>query len=156
MNQINYLVVLKDGKSELATWSQDPSGRPTVGERIQIPAAVLAAITGFGPSGNVTKVEIDQRNHAGRIEVEAESTTSIELRPVLTLNASLIPENLRQLVESHLRAGLESPVLEWEESFDSKPIVRVHQLKGGLQTPLETLQSEVLGILKDHSELAVI
>jgi hypothetical protein len=156
MNNMNHQIVLKDGKSTIATWPQAPGDHPTIGDRIEIPSGTLEANAGFGGSATVSKVEIDHHNHVCRIEAEAGCKLPADQRPVITLNSSLVPENLRQEVENHVRGQVDFPILEWEDSFESKPVVRFHLLNGELRTPLETLETGVRGILKDHSELAVI
>lgn len=124
MNETTNQIVLMDAKSEIASWPLN-SGRPTVGDRIDVTPGAQG--TGYGNSGTVTKVEVNQRNGVCRIEVEADCPLANELRPVVSLNANLIPDRVRKEVEAHLRSRLDFPVLEWLESYETRPIVQVHE-----------------------------
>lgn len=154
MNETTNHIVLMDAKSEVASWPLNSGSRPTVGDRIDV--TIGARGTGYGNSGTVTKVEVNQRNGVCRIVVEADCPLANEQRPVVSLNANLIPDRLRKEVEAHLRSRLDFPVLEWMESYETRPIVQVHEGSTPLKTPLRTLQSELRDILEKAVDLAVL
>ncbi len=154
MKDITNQVILKDGKSVIGTWSLGTGNHPTIGDRIDISAEARKA--GYGEKGEVTKVEFDRTEPVCRIEVEADCPLATDQRPVIALNQSMFPEKLRESVEDHVRSRLEFPVLEWEESYRTTPIVRVHEFNGRLKTPLDTLQAELRDILTAASELSMI
>jgi hypothetical protein len=147
-------IVVKDGKSKIASWNQDFEHRPTVGERVKIPAAVAETIKDFKPEATVSLVQMDQTTGDFQIVVDAECKLPTDQRPVVALNASLIPDRIRTDVEGHLRKRLDSPVLDWEESSATTPIIHLHPFKSKLRTPLEKLQAEVGEMVNEAIKLA--
>lgn len=140
-------VVLKDGKSKIAGWAQEFEHRPTVGDRIRIPEDVARTLRGYDVEANVCMEEMALNSGDVLIVAEAICKLPPDQRPVVTLNASLLPERIRKEVEDHMRGRLDMPVLDWEESSETVPIIRFHPFKSQPKTPLETLQAELRGIL---------
>ena len=145
---------MKDGKSKIACWAQEFEHRPTVGDRLGIPEDVAKTLQGYHTEATVSLVEKDQSTGDFRIEVEAECDLATDQRPLVTLNASLLPERIRSQVEDHVKQRLDLPVLEWAESSETEPVIRLHPFKSHLKTPLATLQQELRGILQDAVKLA--
>lgn len=152
-NQI-YHVVLRDGKNRIADWSQDFESQPTLGDRITLPESVDSIDTGYLRQATVSRVEIDAAAGARTIEAHVESSIPAARRTVLTLNGSLIPERAREIVEAQLRKRIELPIFEWEESFGSDPIIRLHQFRSHGEVTLHTLQTEVRKTLDEHLQSA--
>ena len=152
-NLINQIVV-KDGKTKIASWAQEFEHRPTVGDRLRIPDDVAKSLEGYHAEGTVSLVEKDQHTGDYRIEVEAQCDLATDQRPLVTLNASLLPERIHREVEDYLKRCLDLPVLEWEESCETEPIIRLHPFKSQLKTPLATLQRELREILHQAVKLA--
>lgn len=146
----NYHIVLKDGKSRIADWTQDFESQPTLGDRITLPASVNSIDTGYLREAIVSRVEIGAPAGGRTIEAHAESSIPAARRTVVTLNRSLIPERVREVVEARIRKLVQLPIFEWEESFGSNPIIRLHQFHTHGDTVLTTLQAEIRVILDQH------
>ena len=136
-------IVLKDGKSTIASWNTDSATRPTVGERIDLPEKVTGKLKDYASQAEVTMVRMDPQHGELVVEAAAQSNLPVDQRPVVILNASMVPERLRQEVEDHLRKQLVLPVLDWEESTATTPIVQLHPFQGRLKTPVAQLQEEL-------------
>jgi ribosomal protein L30E len=149
-----YQVVVKDSRSKVADWTQEFEHRPTPGDRLRIPENVARNLEGYEPEATVSLVEMDLETGDFLIVADAACKLATNQRPVVTLNASLIPERIREEVEDHVRRRLDLPVLEWEDSSATAPIIRLHPFKSHPQTPLETLQNELRQILHKAVELA--
>jgi hypothetical protein len=149
-----YQIVVKDGKSKIADWTQEFEHTPIVRERIKIPENVAHTLEGYETDAIVSMVEMVQSTGEFRIVAAATCNLATDQRPVVTLNASLIPERIRQEVEDHVRRQLDLPVLEWEESAETAPIIRLHPFNSHPRTPLDTLQDELRQILHSALELA--
>jgi len=147
-------IVLKDGKSTIASWTQDFEHRPTVGERIRIPDDLVRTLEGYDAHATVSMEEMVLDSGDVVIVAEAACKLPAARRPVVTLNASLLPVRIRKEVEAHLRRRLDFPILDWEESSMTEPIVRLHPFKSQLKTPLDTLQREIREILHRAVALA--
>ncbi|MES2923519.1 MAG: hypothetical protein V4819_18330 [Verrucomicrobiota bacterium] len=147
-------IVVKDGKTTIATWTQEFEHRPTVGDRIRIPENVAQALVGYQPEATVSQLGMDQNTGDVQIVLDANCSMAADQRPLVTLNASLLPERIRQQVEDHVRQRLDGPVLLWEESSATSPIIRLHPFKSSLKTPQETLQNELRAILGEAVKLA--
>lgn len=150
----NIQIVVKDGKSKIAQWTQQFEHCPTVGDRVRIPENMADTLQGYDREATVSLVEMDQNTGNLVISAEAACKLPADQRPLVTLNASLLPQRIHSQVENHLRRRLELPVLEWEESTHTAPIIRLHPFKSQLRTPLETLQSELREILDEAVKLA--
>lgn len=150
----NDQIVVKDGKSKIACWTQEFEHLPTVGDRLKLPEDVAKTLAGYHAEGTVALVEKDHNTGDFRIEVAAECDLAIDQRPLVTLNASLLPERIHCDVEDHVKKRLDLPVLEWEESSLTEPIIRLHPFKSHLKTPLDTLQHELGEILREAVKLA--
>jgi hypothetical protein len=125
-----------------------------VGDRILIPEDVARTLKGYDPEAVVSLEEMDQTTGDFRIIADALCSLPTDQRAVVTLNASLLPERIRKEVEDHVRRRLDLPVLEWEESTHTTPIIRMHPFKSQLKTPLDTLQHELREILHKAVALA--
>jgi hypothetical protein len=147
-------IVLKDDKSRIANWTQEFELRPTVGDRIKIPDDLAKTLAGYKAEALVSQVEMDQNTGDFQIVLDAQCILPGDQRPLVTLNASLLPERIRQQVEAHVRQRLDLPVLEWEESSETVPIIRLHPFNSQPKTPLATLQKELRDILSDAVKLA--
>lgn len=149
-------IVLKDGKSRIADWPHEDGTHLTVGDRVALPQDVGTRLPGYLAEATVTRVEFDTATGGWNIEADAGCPVIESQRPVVTLNASRIEESQRAEVETHLRGRLEFPVFDWEESYESAPILRLHDHGSDLQGRLPELQKEVIGLLKVSPELSVI
>lgn len=147
-------IVLKDGKSTIGTWTIDFAHHPTVGERVEVPDDVLKALPGYGAEAVISMVRIDPDSGELNIEAAAKCELPIDQRPVVILNANLVPERIRGRVEKHLRSRMNLPLLDWEASSATDPIVQLHPFNSRQETPLATLQKELHAILLESSELA--
>jgi hypothetical protein len=147
-------IVLRDGKSKIASWAQEFEHRPTVGDRIRIPEDVARTLTGYDAEATVSMEEMALNSGAVLIVAEAMCKLPADHRPVVTLNASLLPERIRKEVEAHVRGCLDMPVLDWEESSETVPVIRFHPLKSQPKTSLDTLQRELREILNKAVALA--
>jgi hypothetical protein len=147
-------IVVKDGRSKIANWTQEFAHRPTVGDRIRIPDDVARTLKGYDSEATISLEEIDRSTGEFRIIADAECSLPTNQRPVVTLNASLLPERIRKQVEDHVRLRLDLPLLEWEESTVTTPIIRLHPFKSQMKTSPETLQRELREILHKAVTLA--
>lgn len=149
-------IVLKDGKSRIADWPHQAGSHLTVGDRVAVPQDVSKSILGYLAEATVTRVEFDTATGGWNIEADAGCPVAESLRPVVTLNANRIEESQRPDVEAHLRKRIDYPVFDWENSYDSAPVLRIHDHDTGLQAKLPQLQQEILKSLKVSPELSVI
>jgi hypothetical protein len=147
-------IVVKDGSSKIANWTQEFAHRPTVGDKIRIPDDVARTLEGYDSEATISLEEIDRSTGEFRITADAECNLPTNQRPVVTLNASLLPERIRKEVEDHVRLRLDLPLLEWEESSVTTPIIRLHPFKSQLKTPPDTLQHELREMLHKAVALA--
>jgi hypothetical protein len=147
-------VVVKDGRSKIAGWTQEFEHRPTVGDRIRIPDDMALTLKGYDAEAVVSLEEMDQATGDFRIIADASCSLPTDQRAVVTLNASLLPERIRKEVEDHVRQRLDLPVLEWEDSTLTTPVIRMHPFKSQPKTPLDTLQRELREILHKAVALA--
>lgn len=147
-------IVVKDGKSNIASWTQEFEHRPTVGERVGIPDDVARALEGYEAEAVVALEQMDQNTGDFLIVADAKCNLATDQRAVVTLNASLLPERIHKDVEDHVRRRLELPVIEWEESSETTPVIRLHPFKSNPKTPLDTLQRELREILHRAVQLA--
>jgi hypothetical protein len=138
-------VVLKDGRTTLATWSQEFEKPPTIGDSISIAAWWKAPLPGFTEQARVSKIELDTKTRQHRVEAEVIATT--RQRPVVFLNSHRIPEELRGKVETYIRTEIPVALPSWEESTEPVAILRVHENGHSLKESLSVLQSRVLKIL---------
>ncbi|RYD48400.1 MAG: hypothetical protein EOP85_03620 [Verrucomicrobiaceae bacterium] len=148
-------VILKDGRSRIADWPHT-SSHLTVGDRVEIPQDISATIPGFLTEGTVSRVEFDTATGGWSIEVEVGCPVAESQRPVIILNASRIDESQRAEVEAHLRKRVDYPIFDWEDSYESSPVLRIHDHGANLQEKLPQLRSEILKMLKVSPELSVI
>ncbi len=150
----NQQIVVIDGKSNIASWTQDFEHPPTVGDRIRFPEDVAKSLKGYAPEATISLVELNQNTGDAVIAVDAECNLPADQRPSVTLNSSLLPERIHREVENHVRQRLELPLIEWERSSETTPILRLHPFKSQLKTPLTTLQRELREILDEAVKLA--
>ncbi len=147
-------IVVKDGKSTIACWPQEFEHRPTVGDRVKFPENLAKTLKGYHAEGAVSLVEMDQHTGDFQIVLDAECGLATDQRPFVALNASLLPDRIHQQVEDHVRLRLDMPVIEWEDSSETTPVIRLHPFKSELKTPLATLQQELREILNEAVKLA--
>ncbi|RYD19713.1 MAG: hypothetical protein EOP88_17935 [Verrucomicrobiaceae bacterium] len=149
-------IILKDGRSRIADWPQQEGTHLTVGDRVTVPQDVAGSLPGYLTEGTVTRVEFDTASGGWNVEAEVGCPVPESNRPVVTLNSSRIEEAQRAEVEAHLRKRVDYPVFDWEDSFESSPVLRIHDHGADLQAKLPQLQSEVLKMLKVSPELSVL
>lgn len=147
-------IVVNDDKSRIAEWTQEFEHRPTVGDRIRIPDNVARTLDGYKTEAAVSLVKLDHKTGDFQLVLSAECNLPGNQRPLVTLNASLLPERIHRQVENHLRKRLDLPVLEWAASSETAPIIRLHPFKARPKTPLATLQQELRDILGEAVKLA--
>jgi hypothetical protein len=147
-------VILKDGRSRIADWQHQ--GSLTVGDRVAVPQDVAGNLPGYLAEATVARVEYDTTTGGWNIEAEAGCPVLESHRPVITLNASRVEEAQRAEVEAHLRKRVDYPIFDWEDSYESIPVLRIHDHGADLQGRLPQLQTEVLKLLKVSPELSVL
>jgi hypothetical protein len=145
-------VSLRDGKAELAFWSQDFENSPTVGERIEVTSR--CAFPGYGDHASVASVHWDPESGGQRIDLQADCEIPDHARPEVFLNASMFPAERRAVAEECVRLELGVPLLHWEESFEPRAIVRLREGKGTPKVPLVALQSKLTAIARRQPQLA--
>ena len=145
MNQI----ILKDGRSRIATWSCETGGHLTVGDRVELPSEIAKENPGYGPGAVVSRVEYSADDGLCHIEAEADCQIPANRRTVVTLNGNRVERALRSAVETHIRKRVELPLLEWEDSQESTPVLRMHSLGEPPKASLPELQREVSQLLAD-------
>lgn len=137
-NQLQHTrVVLKDGTTYLAAWSQTFDTSPALGEIISFPAHVgnLEHLESFRSRGRVSKVEASSGRAGGTIELQAEARSGF--RRGLVLNSGFIPNSLRMDAERRVRYVLSDTRVIWEESMEPIAVLRISD-SGNL--PVGTLQ----------------
>ena len=147
-------ILLKDGEVLLESWPQEFSELPTVGEKIDISGKLPDELEGYREQAMVTRIEWDQESDNHRIEAEADCELADHERPIVFLNASMIPASRRRDAEQLLRRELQLPILHWEESYEPKPIVRLHDNGKKLTTSLAELQKKLGDLFKGPMEMA--
>lgn len=145
-------VSLRDGKAELAFWSQDFENLPTVGERIEV--AGHCAFPGYGHHATVSSVHWDQESGGHRIDLQAECEIPDHERPEVFLNSSMFPAERHAVAEECMRLELGVPLIHWEESFEPRAIIRLREGKGKPKIPLVALQSKLTAIARREPHLA--
>ncbi|MEO7098910.1 MAG: hypothetical protein ABI162_06080 [Luteolibacter sp.] len=150
----NHQIVVQDGKSRIANWTQEFDHLPTVGDRLRIPEDVAKTLEGYQSEAVVSQVEMDQNTGDFKIMADAGCNVAPGKRPLVILNASLLPERIHNEVENHVRQRLELPMIEWEESSETTPIIHPFPSDSQLRTPLNTLQGELRGMLNEAVKLA--
>jgi len=145
-------VSLRDGKSELAFWSQDFKNLPTVGERIEVTSR--CAFPGYGDHASVSSVHWDQESGGHRIDLQAECGIPDHERPEVFLNASMFPAERRAVAEECVRLELGVPLIHWEESFEPRVIVRMREGKGQPKVPRVALQGKLTAIARREPEFS--
>jgi hypothetical protein len=118
-------VVLKDGHTHLAAWTQSFDNRPTLGEILEIPTRFQADLAGYEPRAVVSRIEL-RAPHPDRIDLEATCRLKTQDRPVIVINSARIRESLRGAAEAHVRSSLRFPLISWESSTAPDPVVRFH------------------------------
>lgn len=149
-------IILKDGRSTLGTWAHESSGSVTVGDRIEIPSNIAGDHRGYGAEAIVSRIELDTQTGVYNIEAEVQSDVPTSKRPVVTLNSSLVPTHLHDRFENFVRGKLNVPVIEWEDSFETNPVIRLHQHDDNSRTTLADLQADLRAELHgslDHASL---
>ncbi len=147
-NQMNQ-ITLKDGRSRLGTWSSETEGHLTIGDRIELPREVAKENPGYGPGAVVTRVEHSADDGLYHIEAEADCKIPANRRTVVTLNKDRVERSLRSAVETLIRKRVQLPLLEWENSRESTPVLRLHSLGEPPKASLPELQREVGQLLAD-------
>lgn len=145
-------VVLKDGHSQLATWTQAFDLRPTIGERVEIPDRFKADLDGYEMQAVVTRVEL-RDPLPDRIDLEAKCLTQFQDRPVIVLNSDRIRISMHQAAEVRLRATLRHPIITWESSTHPDPVVRFHDpASGGNSCPAD-VRAGLLDLLQQPASV---
>jgi|GEM_PF-1855069 len=149
-------VILKDGLSILASWTHQFDKIPTIGETISISDQWADPLPGYGDRASVRKIELNTKTNELHIEVEPLLHQKESSRPVVALNADLIPERVRTAVESYLRDHLDLPLLDWEQSHELEPILRLHENGSKAKSDLPQLQAGIRHILHEANELTLV
>jgi len=125
-NPSNMHFVLRDGKAIIGRWSPASAMDLTIGDRVGLPQDIIRDHPGYGTHAVVSRVEMDNTNGACNVDLDVECPVPASRRPYVALNSSLVPEAHRASVEEIVRGRLELPVLEWEESYETTPVIRFH------------------------------
>ena len=149
-------IILKDGFSTLASWTQQFDKEPTIGETISISGQWSDPLPGYGDRATVRKIELNTKTNELHIEVEPLLHQKESSRPVVALNADLIPERVRPAVESYLRDHLDMPLLDWEQSRELEPILRFHENGSKAKLGFPELQAGIRHILHEANELTLV
>ncbi|MEO8613550.1 MAG: hypothetical protein ABI600_00290 [Luteolibacter sp.] len=136
-------IVIKDGKSELANYPQDLDHLPTVGDVMSMPERLSQQLRGYHDSAMVARVGIDRNTGRTQVDLEAKCELPTDKRPVLMLNASLVPPVLRRKVEDYVRNRLDFPSFDWEESTQTPAILRFDPFNSKPKTSQAELESEL-------------
>jgi len=147
-NQMNQ-IILKDGRSRIGEWTAETGGHLTVGDRVELPGEIARENPGYGPGAVVTRVEHSADDGLCHIEAEADCKVPANRRTVVTLNKDRVERALRADVEAHIRKRVELPLLEWEESRESVPVLRMRSPGDAPKASLADLQREVSQLLAD-------
>ena len=118
-------VVLKDGNTQLAVWNHSFDQQPTIGETIEIPAHLQAALPGYESRAVISRIEL-RDDLPNLIDLDATCVVKRRDRPVIVINSDRIPERFRGAAEAYLRSTLQFPVIDWESSNQGDPVVRFH------------------------------
>lgn len=135
--------VLKDGHSRLATWILPGDRRPSLNESVEVPDRFREALVGYEPRAVVTRIEVG-KSPPDQVDLEAISLTKMEHRPVIVLNSDRIGDRWRGGVEAYLRSQLANPLIYWESSISSDPVVRFHDPATGVKACNSVMQSGIL------------
>jgi len=149
-------IILKDGLSTLASWTHQFDKEPTIGETISISGQWANPLPGYGDRATVRKIELNTKTNELHIEVEPLLHQKENSRPVVVLNADLIPERVRTEVEAYLRDHLDLPLLDWEQSRELEPILRFHENGSKPKLGLPELQAGIRHILHEANELTLV
>jgi len=149
-------IILKDGLSTLASWTHQFDKEPTIGEIISISGQWTDPLPGYGDRATVRKIELNTKTNELNIEVEPLVNQKESSRPVVALNADLIPERVRPAVEAYLRDHLDLPLLDWEQSRELGPILRLHENGSKAKLGLPELQAGIRHLLHEANELTLV
>lgn len=123
-------VVLKDGNAQLSVWNHSFDRQPALGESVEIPASIQAALAGYETLAIVWRIE--RRDPLPNIiDLEATCVIRRQDRPVIVINSERIPESLRGAAERYLRSTLQFPIIDWQPSLQADPVVRFHDPSTG-------------------------
>lgn len=153
-NQANQHVsfILKDGHSRLAAWILPADQRPSLYESVEIPDRFRETLVGYEPRAVVTRIEMEKFN-AIQIDLEAISLVKKEQRPVIILNSARIGDRRRGAIEAYLRSKLAFPLVYWESSTSSDPVIRFYDPATGAKACSADIQSGILGHLHRSAAL---
>ncbi|MDB6078765.1 MAG: hypothetical protein JWO82_2512 [Akkermansiaceae bacterium] len=118
-------VILKDGATYLAAWSQNFEAPPAIGDTISFPPHVgnLEHLESFRSRGKVNKVETGSDLKSFMVELEAEPRSGF--RRGVVLNSGFVPNSLRMDAERRVRYALPDTRVIWEESMEPVAVLRI-------------------------------
>ena len=138
-------VILKDGGAQLAAWTQSFDQRPTLGESLEIPADLHTDLAGYEPHALVSRIEL-RSPLPDQIDLEASCRIQKFERTIIVINSSLICDSMRGDVEAYVRSKLQFPLIYWDSSTDSYPVVRFYDPASGQTSCPQAIQSGLLDL----------
>lgn len=123
-------VILKDGATYLATWTQNFRSLPLPGEEIRFPGHVsdLGHLSRFRTKAKVVRVQDGDGVRHSFIEMEAEPKAGYQR--AVTLNAGMIPASYRMDAERIVRQGVPDTRIIWEDSLEPSAVLRMRTSSG--------------------------
>lgn len=134
---------LKDGQSLLTSWKQYVNKVPTIGDSIGLDDSAKQHHADYESTAKVVQIDYDAKSSETSVILEASPKQKELSRTVVFLNSNFIPENLRGEAEERVRGAFNLPLIEWVNSYESKPVPQVHQLQDSEADSLESLQSDL-------------
>ncbi len=139
-------IVLKDGDTILATWTLPFDKRPQLFESLEIPARFQTALAGYEPTAVITRIEVGAPL-PDKIDLAALCHVKDQGRPVIVINSARIGKSQRGAAEGYLRSRLQFPLIYWESSTASDPVVRFHDPVTGRKSCPADIQSGLIDLL---------
>ncbi len=148
--------VLRDGKAIIGRWTPGSAMELTIGDRVGLPQDIIRDHPGYGTHAVVSRVELDINSGARNVDLDVECPLPANRRPYVLLNSSLVSDANRASVEEIVRGKLELPVLEWEESYETTPVIRFHPFDSRPGVSMSELNSQLRSHLHGLLEPAVV
>jgi hypothetical protein len=139
-------VVLKDGYTHLAAWTQTFQQSPTIGESLEIPPQLQEQLTGYETRALVSRIQ-RRDNRLELVEAEAVCLIKTPDRPMIVINSDRIREELRPAAEAHIRSTLRFPLIRWETSPLPDPVVRFHDPASGRKSCPSEVRAGLIDLL---------
>ncbi|MES2466884.1 MAG: hypothetical protein V4675_06255 [Verrucomicrobiota bacterium] len=139
-------IVLKDGHTILATWTLPFDKRPQLFDSLEIPARFQTALAGYEPTAVITRIEV-RPALPDKIDLAALCHVKEQDRPVIVINSARIGKSQHGAAEGYLRSKLQFPLIYWESSTASDPVVRFHDSVTGRKSCPADIQSGLIDLL---------